>query len=99
MRARPRRPALGFSVELGDDQDDDHRNPHPHHEADDGPERAVGLVEAAEIRRVPGKERGGGEPAESGERASPADPAPARFGPARSEPEETGEPQRDQYQE
>ena len=44
---------LHLGVELGAQQDHDRGNPKPGHEADHHPERAVGLVEGAEVRPVP----------------------------------------------
>ena len=38
-----------FRVQLGSNQNDADRQPHPGHEADHGPEGAVGLVELPEV--------------------------------------------------
>jgi hypothetical protein len=57
-RARRRIPGglmLYFSIELAAHQDHDRRHPHPDHETNNGAQRAVGLVEAAKVGRIPGK--------------------------------------------
>src|ERR1700712_123141 len=41
---------LDFRVQLRPEQHDDGRHPHPHHQADRGPERTVGRVVIAEVR-------------------------------------------------
>ena len=46
---------FGFRVELGANQHHYDRQPNPKHEGDDGAERTVSLVVAAEILRVPRK--------------------------------------------
>jgi hypothetical protein len=61
------------------------------HEADDRAERAIGLVVAAKIRRVPGEQQRGGEPHDGREQAAWRDPAPFRLVAARAEAVEAGE--------
>ena len=69
---------LHFGVNLGAEENDDSSDPKPRHKSDDGAERAVGLVELAEIGGVPGKQAGYREPEQGGDCASPRDPAPSR---------------------
>lgn len=57
-------------VDLGADQDDHGGDPDPSHEADRRTERPIGLVVAAEVRRVPGKEQRSRNPGYGGENAS-----------------------------
>src|SRR5689334_22306172 len=83
-RAFVRRLVFGFGVQLGTDQNDDDREPYPGHEADHRPERAVGLVEIPETRRIPREQRGRSEPRQGGKRASPGNPPPARLRAARA---------------
>src|SRR5262249_27941329 len=75
---------LGFRVELGADQYHYDRQPNPKHEGDDGAERTVSLVVAAEILRVPRKQYRNDEPTDCRGEAAPCDPAPPRFFATRS---------------
>ena len=50
--------------------------PDPGHESDGRAERAIGLVVAAEIRRVPGEQDRQDDPGERSERTAPGDPTP-----------------------
>ena len=93
----PRRPS-GFSpptveilrglmfdlgVQLAAEQDHNGGDPHPHHHADGGAERAVGCVICAKIGDVPRKQNRAHQPPEGRGGAADRKPLPARFAPAR----------------
>ena len=75
---------LDLGIELGADQDDTEREPHPHHQADRGAERAVGGVVVGEVCQIPGEQRGARKPGERRHERADAQPFPARLAPARA---------------
>src|SRR3954467_10863553 len=74
-----------FGIDLGADQNDHRGYPDPRHEADRGAEGSVGLVVAAEVRRVPGKEQRSRNPSHCGKNAAGRNPSPLRLIAARAE--------------
>jgi uncharacterized protein involved in outer membrane biogenesis len=89
---------LDFRIEFAADQNDDDRQPHPHHKADNGAQRAIGFVEGAKICCIPGEEGRGGKPGDRRKRTAPGDPLPARFGTAWAIPINESDPEGDEDQ-
>src|SRR5262245_38041381 len=92
-------PVLNFSIEFGAQQDDHGGEPDPGHESEHGTERAIGLVVASEVPRVPGEQDRDEEPRDGCKRAAPRDPAPLRFRAARAIAVENGQGEGDNDQE
>ena len=85
---------LDLGVELGAEQDDDCRDPHPHHHADGRAKRAIGRVVCAEIGDVPGEQRRADQPSERRGGAPYRKPSPARLPAARPAAIDRGESDR-----
>ena len=86
---------LGFGIDLGPGQHDDRGKPHPHQEADDRAQRAIGRVIAAEVRHIPRQQQGADNPDAGGNGAAPRDPSPLRPLAAGPKAVETGEGEQD----
>src|SRR5262249_61323355 len=86
---------LHLGVELGTDEDYNDREPHPHHESDDGPKRPIGFVVAAKVRGVPREQDRYRDPCDGRERAAPAHPSPLRVPAARTNSIKHREPKGD----
>ena len=85
---------LDLGIEFGAEQHHDRREPHPHHQADAGAERAVGRVVIGEVRQVPGEQRRAGEPGEAAAQLPGSAIAMARRGAARPVAVEHGKSQK-----
>src|ERR1700704_2111830 len=86
---------LDLGVNLGAHQDDNDREPHPDHKADDSPKRTVGGVVGSEIRDVPRQQQRAGNPNRPGNGAAPGNPAPSGMRSAWPVTVETGEGEKD----
>ena len=84
---------LHLGVDLSTCQNDDGREPHPHHEADHGTQRPVGGVIGAEIGDIPGQKERAHDPDAASDRAPPCHPTPLRPRAARPETVKTGKGQ------
>src|SRR4051812_41972942 len=82
---------LDLGIELGTDQDDDGGDPHPHHHAYGGAQRAISRIVVREVRQVPRQQGRACKPRERGYYASHRKPFPARVFPARTETIEHGQ--------
>src|SRR5690606_12213359 len=83
---------LDLRVQFRAEQNDDRRQPEPHHQADGRGERPVGRVVVGEAREIEGQEERSGDPGQGGEATARAEPLPARFAPARAETVEKRQP-------
>ena len=74
---------LNLGIELRAEQNHDRGNPHPHHHADAGAERAIRRVVMSKACEIPRQQRRAYQPRCCGENAAQTDPLPARLPPAR----------------
>ena len=89
---------LDLRIELAADENNHNREPQPSHEADDRADRAVGFVEIAKVRSVPGEKGGSSNPSGRRERAAWGDPLPPRLCPAWAVSVNQSKGERDEHQ-